>query len=232
MPPTSTAAQLQEEKEKIISLLLHDLRPPLQVLRFLTGHLAGSNGTAMPPEMIQAYMQELNEAVEELVQSSSAIFTWLEVQRERFIHKPEAVSVTALLQKTVQQFQQDVPNHTAQIKIENAEDTNAVVDANAVQTVLLQLLRNAAGAAKGGTVVLKGSQENGKLLLSVSDAGKGISEKVVQNIQEHLADNTEQPVLYRYGYRIIIKVVSLLGGQLRFESGAGTTVTLILPAQA
>lgn len=232
MQPT-TIAQLQAEKEKIISLLLHDLRPPLQVLRFLTGHLAGGNGAAMPVEMIQAYMQELNGAVEELVQSSSAIFTWLEVQRERFINQPESVEVAALLQKTVQQFNEQMPNHNAQISIEDANGITAVVDANAVQTALLQLLRNAAAAAaKGGTIVLKGKLENGKLVLSVSDAGKGISEKVVENIQQHLAGNTELPVLFRYGYRIIIKVVYLLGGQIQFENKAGTTVTLIFPEQA
>ncbi|OLY94060.1 Histidine kinase-, DNA gyrase B-, and HSP90-like ATPase [Cnuella takakiae] len=229
MQPTKTAAQLQEEKEKIISLLLHDLRPPLQVLRFLTGHLAGSNGASMSPEMIQAYMQELNMAVEELVQSSSAIFTWLEVQRDRFAGKPQEISISGLLQKTIQQFKEDVPNNSSELVVDATQDVSVMIDAPAVQVALIQLLRNATTAAKGSPVRLHGRKEGSWLYLSVQDSGKGISEKVTESIKAHLKGDMYHPLLYRYGYRIVVKVMELLGGAVQFTIGQGTTATLAIP---
>lgn len=227
MHPSPTAAQINEDKEKIISLLLHDLKPPLQVLRFLTGHLSGS--TDMSAAMMQGYLQELNGAVEELVQSSAAIFTWLEVQRDQFAEKPSTIDALLLLQEAVHQFDQEAPKHGSRLHISRSGPLALTTDVNAVRIVLQQLLRNAAAAHPGGVIGLDAHAEENLLWLTVQDNGKGMSEKVIANIQAHLAGHRSNPVLYRYGYRIIIKVLQLLGAQIRFDISNGTKVGIGLP---
>lgn len=226
MQHSKTAAQINEQKERIISLLLHDLKPPLQVLRFLTGHLSGGKVSA---EMLHGYLEELNMAVEELVQSSAAIFTWLEVQRDKFLGTPQTVDVTTLLQEAVHQFSQEVPGHGATLRMPQLADMTITTDANAVHIVLQQLLHNAAAAQPGGIIQLDAWEENGLLWISVQDSGKGMSGQVIANITAHLAEDDTAHVLYRYGYRIIIKVLQLLQAQIRFDTHHGTRVSIGIP---
>lgn len=222
--------QTSASKETIISLLLHDLQPPLQTLKFLTGHLAAGS-QEMGVDQLRAYSNDLNRAIEELALSSAAIFTWLEVQRQRFVPKPKAVSLQELLTDAQSFYKQEIPRSNTPILCSAPADAYATIDREAVGIILHQLLRNAAHQNPGGTIQLRAWEQDGNAFISVADKGKGMSSRVAENIQEHLRGNLANPVLYRYGYRIIIRVLQLLGGSIRFEQAplGGSVITVKLP---
>jgi K+-sensing histidine kinase KdpD len=225
------ATPSEADKETIISLLLHDLKPPLQVLGFLTSHLADDK-QQMDLQKIKGYHKELNYAVGELIQSSSAIFTWLEVQRKSFDTTPKPTSIDLLLKDAKQSFIKETANTSVVIEVPELTGIAAVINAPAIQIMLHQLLRNAAAQNKIGTIRLSASREAGAIQISVQDEGSGIDQRVVQNIQQHLIEpEAALPVLYRYGYRIIIQVLQLLHATISFNSTAqgGAIVTLLIP---
>jgi K+-sensing histidine kinase KdpD len=170
-------------------------------------------------------------AIEELVQSSSAIFTWMEVQRQRFIPKPKAVALDRLLDDASNHFYRESPHYKVKIICNAPTDLVANTSNEALCIVLHQLLRNAAVQKKEGVILLEAWRQKHNTCIAVSDQGKGMSDRVAQNVQEHLDGNLNTPVLYRYGYRIIIRVLQLMNGSITFEKPAsgGAKITITIP---
>lgn len=141
------------------------------------------------------------------------------------------VDVNRTLSEAVESFLigYDMPGLTLETELAQRE-LYVLANQNRLKQVFWNLLQNARQAMpEGGTISIKSAAEAGKVLISISDTGMGISEDMLPRIFEPFY--TTKEVGTGLGLAIVAKVVESLEGEVRVSStmGAGTVVTVLLP---
>ena len=120
------------------------------------------------------------------------------------------------------------------IAVEDADKwPSAIVDADQIQQVLLNLIQNAVQATPaGGTIHIRGRRRTGPpdgVVLEVEDSGSGISEEHLPRIFEPFY--TTRPKGTGLGLFVAHGIVQRHGGTLEAESsvGKGTRFRIFLP---
>ena len=105
-------------------------------------------------------------------------------------------------------------------------------DVAQLKEVLVNLVDNAVHVLKemGGKVTLGAKEEDGQVILSVSDNGPGISPEDLPHLFEPYF--TKRPGGTGLGLAIVERIVSEHGGKITVESrlGQGTKFTIRLPS--
>ena len=110
----------------------------------------------------------------------------------------------------------------------------ANTDQGRVRQMLINLLSNAIKFTDSGSVTVQGRQENGLLVLSVSDTGQGIPEDEVLTIFDEYRQVEGSDKEHKgagLGLSITKQFAELLGGSIGVESGVGkgSTFTVRVP---
>lgn len=102
------------------------------------------------------------------------------------------------------------------------------VNADMIHQILLNLTANANRHTRNGTITFSGKLENGKIIVAVSDNGKGISSELLPRVFERRVSDGGGDGL---GLAICKDIVEAHGGRIGIEStpGEGTRVTFTLP---
>ncbi|WKZ32318.1 MAG: ATP-binding protein [Thermodesulfobacteriota bacterium] len=110
-----------------------------------------------------------------------------------------------------------------------------MLDANQIQQVFLNLINNASDAIKeggsGGTIRITSRHGNGKIVVSVEDSGKGISEEIANRIFDPFFTTKEVGKGTGLGLSISYGIVHEHGGNIYASSRRrnGTTFIVELP---
>ena len=107
-------------------------------------------------------------------------------------------------------------------------------DVAALRGVVINLAQNAAQASEPGQVVVLsvGQSDEGRRLITVRDAGEGMSPELLEQVTRPFFTTREKGT--GLGVPLARKVVERHGGRMWIESapGEGTTVNLDLPYRA
>ncbi|MGI9238617.1 MAG: sensor histidine kinase [Woeseiaceae bacterium] len=104
--------------------------------------------------------------------------------------------------------------------------------ASQINQIFLNLLTNAADAISGGgDIVLQTWEEDGNVLISISDSGAGMPADVLPNILDPFFTTKEVGKGTGLGLSIVDQIVTKHDGEILIESepGEGTCVTVSLP---
>lgn len=104
------------------------------------------------------------------------------------------------------------------------------VDAVQLEQVLFNLVRNAieAVATEDGRVEVKGSNEDGRVVIAVSDNGPGLDETVRSKLFEPFVTTKEEGL--GLGLVLCQRLVERMGGSIVLSSNNPTTFQIILPS--
>lgn len=146
---------------------------------------------------------------------------------------PEYLDVSQVVREAEEQVQL-VLGETVECRLVLTGDLPDVkVDRAQLQLALLSLVENAAEAMpEGGTIRIDTLQEGREVVLRVRDEGSGMSAAVLSRIYEPFYSTKSKAIGNGLGMFIVEAVVRRSGGRIEVESeeGAGTMVTLYLPA--
>ena len=101
-----------------------------------------------------------------------------------------------------------------------------------INQIFLNLLTNAADAIEGrGDIVLHTREEEGNVVISISDTGVGIPADVLPRVRDPFFTTKEVGQGTGLGLSIVDRIVTSHKGGLNVESvpGRGTTITVVLP---
>jgi signal transduction histidine kinase len=104
------------------------------------------------------------------------------------------------------------------------------LDSSRMQRALVNLITNAIDASeRGGSVTVGAAEENGRLLITVSDRGEGMDKDALENI--FIPFYTRKQSGTGLGMSITKNIIEAHGGtiQVRSGTGQGTQVTIGLP---
>ncbi len=225
-------------KDKLFSIIAHDLRNPFTALIGLTELLHENAGSIDSKEMY-VYVTMINESSHKLLQLI-----------ENLLQRARSQTGTLKLVKTelvLGDLADDVMKiYSTQAEAKGIRLTNEIsgnikvyADHEILATVIRNLISNGIKyTRKGGSVTCSASAENGKIVLRISDTGVGMSSKMLEKLftieNTFTTEGTSNEGGTGLGLVICKEFIETLGGTISVEStnGSGTTVFVTLPASS
>ncbi len=227
-------------KTEFLANTSHELRTPLNSIigfsQILVNEMFGPLGT---PQYLQ-YARDIHHSGEQLLDLIKDILDISQVEMGRLELTEEAVAAETIVASCVRLVEERAARAGLTLDVEIYDGLPLLhVDALRIKQILLNLLTNAVKfTADGGTVRLAAADPaSGGFRFTVSDNGIGIAaadfERVMTIFGQADSSWTRQHEGAGLGLPLARRLTELHGGKLDLESepGAGTTVTVWLPAE-
>ena len=217
-------------REKLISLVIHDLRSPLRFLTVLASDLL-DNQSNYSAEEIKERMYWIKKGTQDLYNFSEDFLLWVTSQKDNFNITRRRIHLRPLLQEIYEFFLEQVQQKGNNLSYLAEEDLTTWSDPHLLITIIRNLVDNANKYTNGGAIVLRAYEEDALLYISVSDTGRGMSPKQTASFMqqvslEHIQSGSQ------LGHKFVFDLTHRLNGNVSIESkeGQGTTVVLSFPA--
>ncbi len=212
----------------------HDLRTPLTRLRATAETAFQSNGSA------ESYREALADCMEESEQILSMLETLMDIsesQAGRMLLHPEKVSVSKLIEDTIDLYRYVAEDRGLLIEGSCPDDLFVTVDPRRFRQALANLVDNAVKYTEsGGRVVLEGRQTDQEALIAVIDTGAGIPSHELPRIWERLyrSDNAQAKKGIGLGLSLVRAIIQSHGGiiEATSELDQGSIFTIHIPLSA
>jgi signal transduction histidine kinase len=222
-------------KDKFFSIIAHDLKNPVSSIMGFAQILA-TKFDELDSEKVKNYTELLYDSslsVNELMQN---LLQWSRTQRGSIEIKKESFLIHPLLSKNTSLQKLAAEQKGLELEFSCPEDLRVFADYNMIDTAIRNLLSNAIKfTPKGGSIKLTGSQKEDKIVIAISDTGRGMDADEVKKLflidQSFSKEGTEGEKGTGLGLIIVKEFISKNEGQIRVESekDRGTTFTISLP---
>lgn len=233
----SRLAELNQLKSNFVSNVSHELRTPLTHIKGYLDLLVDGSLGALSQEQNEAICvllkseNRLEQLIEELIQFSLASSDRLTLRLERVNLKP-------MIDQIVARSLDKANKRSVDVKKEITKDDLMVnIDKEKISWVLLELLDNAIKfTSQGGIVRIDAGNDNGMILIKISDTGIGIQPDSIADIFEpfHQLDGsiTRSYGGVGLGLSLARKIVEAHGSSIKVESevGVGSQFSFLLIA--
>ncbi len=230
--------QGETAKSRFLAAVSHELRTPLNAIIGFSDFLMHEeiSGPLAPRQREQ--LGHIREAGHHLLSVVNAILDVTKIESGTYAISLERCAVADLVTRATAMLSEQAA--AKRISVTSRIDTGAaqlMADPRAVQQILINLLSNAIKFTEdGGRIEIRARQREGRVLLSVSDTGIGISAADLERLGKPFAqvqnDYTRQFEGTGLGLSLVKGLVELHRGTMSIESapGMGTSVTIGLPA--
>jgi len=228
---------INAEKDKLFSIIAHDLRNPFSTFLGLT--------EVMADELPQMTISETKEMVGKMRDSAKNIFGLLENLLEWALIKqgitgfiPEFIALYPEIQESTKYYLYSAQEKQISINLKVSEEQMVYADKNMLRSLIRNLLSNAIKFTQnGGSVTISAiTLPDNSCLISFEDTGIGISEEI-QNRLFKIGSNTSRlgtdgELSSGLGLLLCYEFVSRHNGKIWVESaeGKGSTFFVELPS--
>jgi two-component system sensor histidine kinase/response regulator len=222
-------------KDKLFSIISHDLRSPVASLRALM-EIVGTTG--LTQDEFVDITNKLKQNLDSVYDDLDNLLLWAQTQLKGLQAYPEAITLWEIGEDKIALFKESANNK--KIKLLNSIDADAMVyaDKNHVNLILRNLIGNAIKFSRqGGTITLLSEVNNGRLEISVIDSGVGINQEDLQklfNAETHFTrPGTHKEKGAGIGLLLTKEFVETNQGEIwvTSEEGKGSTFTFTLKAR-
>ena len=229
--------KLEQLKDEFIGLVSHELRTPLTVI---TGCLSTvlTEWARLPAEETQELLRDAVLESESLAHLVENLLELSRVQAQQLTLYPEPTSVKDLIISTVSRIKKQAPSHRFLTSISRGL-TLVNADPLRIQRILYNLLENAAKYSQEGTRIrVSARAEPERLVISVSDQGRGLSESEQMQLFQpfHRLEDPGQSRVRGVGLGLLVcrRLVEAHGGEIWIKSqeGKGSTFYFSLPVES
>ena len=223
-------ALLQSEKlaamGRLTSQIAHELNNPIYGIMNTLELLK----TEIPPESKRRKILELSlSETQRLAEMLRSMLSFSKPEEE----KRRPVKINELVEGILLVMEKQMKE--TNIKMETHFDDGipeVMASTNQMRQVLLNMFKNAKEAMpKGGTLIIRTSREDNKVLIHIQDTGVGIPEEIRSKIFEAFFTTKQKVKGVGLGLSVCYGIIKGHGGEIKVESeeGQGTTFTISLP---
>ncbi len=225
-----------ERKSEFLASMSHEFRTPMNAIKGFTNLVLRRMGADMPDQH-RENLEKVDHASDHLLTMINDLLDLSKIEAGRMDVNPERFDVGELVTSAC-----DTVSPLIQEGVELCQDVDehigaANTDKARLQQMVINLLSNAIKFTDSGSVTVNASTEDGQLVVSVSDTGKGIPAYELPTIFDEYrqAEGSESSVQKGTGLGLSItkKFAELLGGTIGAESevGEGSTFTVRVPVE-
>jgi len=228
-------SQTEQLREALIGSVSHELRTPLASILGAATVLSSAPALAHESKL-RALVQGVHDEAERLNGDIQNLLDASRISSDGVKPHLEWADPADILHSTLRSCQRRLADRV--IALELPQDLPMVrIDAVLVQQALVQIIDNAVKYSQAGSrIAITGESRDGMLLLSVRDAGAGLSEAEKATIFNRFVRGERHALTTSgsgLGLWIASAFVTANGGQVNAISegpGLGTTLTIELPA--
>lgn len=175
--------RLNAEKDKLFSVIGHDLRGPMSNIMGLTGILE-SNFSSFPPEKGLKILKGISQTANNIYQLLENLLEWAGFQRGTMVFRPEKVNLLNLVESVLEFFDHHFNAKQIYMRLRIHEDIFIKVDENMVLSTLRNLISNAIKFTNrhGEISITAEMSDNGNVIVAVADNGIGMEPKIIENL--------------------------------------------------
>jgi signal transduction histidine kinase len=213
-------------REKLISLVIHDLRSPLRFLTMLAADLH-DNQSGFSAKEIAERTYWVKKGTLDIYNFSQDFLLWVTSQKDNFSVACRPFPIKQVMVEICQFFREQAMQKGNTISIEAPPDLELNSDPHILLTILRNLTDNANKYTDHGKIQLRAQKEGEDILIDVSDTGRGMSPKQKEAFlePESLEDVQTGSQL---GHKFILDLTRRIGGELSLKSlpGKGTMISI------
>ena len=233
---TNELKRLNANKDKLFSIISHDLRSPFQALLGYS-ELLLYNINELSREEIADYASNLNYTSQQTLMFFENLLEWAKLQTGKLRCKPEVFELAPAASEAAALLKHNAVKKDISLNMEIPAGTAVYADENMISSVLRNLISNAIKFSdKNGAISVRTVKRDNNIDVIVEDNGIGISqeniEKLLKGDGEISTDGTSDEKGSGLGLEICKEMIHLNNGSLRIESEPekGSSFIFTLPA--
>ncbi len=226
-----------EEKEKFLSVISHDLRSPFHGLLGVS-QIINDNFDKLDKNEIKEYFELLDEGLHNQFKFLTNILQWGKLRRGKIEFKPSRFVLSNLLEEVLNTLKLNIEHKQIRVSVElNGNCTEINADRNLIQELFHNLIANAIKFTKNGELIrISCNIDKDKgLSIRIIDRGIGISKENLSRIflldKIFSTDGTNKEVGSGLGLILCYEIVNMHEGEITIDSevNVGTEVRIEIP---
>ncbi|MGJ8640421.1 MAG: GAF domain-containing sensor histidine kinase [Opitutaceae bacterium] len=194
-------AELQVAHKSLKSLfqvIAHDLRSPFNGLLGITELLA-RDFDSIPDGDVQRLLNTLNKSASETFVMLENLLEWSNVELGSMRYQPQVLPLKDLVQDAISILSTMSERKDIRLVLDLPDDMRVLADEAMIASVLRNLTSNAIKFTPSrGTISISAQAREGRLMISISDSGVGMT---IEQVQEVMAARKVESVLGTRGER-------------------------------
>ncbi|MBN9380223.1 MAG: hypothetical protein J0H74_05630 [Chitinophagaceae bacterium] len=223
---TLALSESNRVKEKMIAIILHDLRSPLRFLHMLADHIY-EHRRQVTGSTMDEMLEKFRNATQDLYAFVQDFLIWINAQKEGFVVRRERIDLREIVGEIVSLYEPgaDMRHNTVLNLV--PPSVALISDTNILKLLIRNLTDNANKYTIDGEIRIEATQTTDTIRITITDTGKSMDKHLTDALlnNTYQAHNDNQGL----GYKIILELLSKLEGKLHIDTlgGTGNRVTLL-----
>ncbi len=214
--------ELNASKDKLFSIIAHDLKSPFQPLIGLSEILAEEYDSISKEER-DRFIRELNHTIKNQYKLVENLLDWSRIQTGRMEFSPEKINLSESIDSNISLLNANASAKKIELINQVHDNVFVTADLNMLQSVIQNLISNAIKFTNsGGQVTISSEAKNDTIEISIKDTGVGMSKEDIENIfridKHHSTLGTAQEKGTGLGLIICKELVEKNNGKIWIES--------------
>jgi PAS domain S-box-containing protein len=173
----------QEDREKMFSIIVHDLKTPFNSFLGMT-QLLSEELHSFTQEEIKEMAASMKTSAESLYALLENLLLWARSKRGMIPFNPTLIELLPVVREGAEMMEEPAKIKNITIEIDINEDIAVLADNNILQTIIRNLVSNAVKfTLPGGHVILKAEiNDDSSVEVSVGDTGIGMSREILDSL--------------------------------------------------
>ena len=229
---TKQLKELNTMKNKLFSVISHDLKTPLYALRNLFRSVQQYD---LPAEEIKVYIPEVVNNLNYTTSLMENLLHWVKCQMQVNVMHPQIIEISAMVNEAMDLLRLQADSKQITLEYGNEHQVYIYADRDMISLVIRNLLSNAIKFTPHGGKVEIGIIEKLSLVeLFVRDTGVGMEPHVIKQLFEHKyysTQGTANETGTGLGLMLCNDFITRNGGniQVTSEVGKGSIFSFVLP---
>jgi signal transduction histidine kinase len=214
--------QMNEEKDRLFSIIAHDLRGPIRSFVSLA-ELFLNDAATMEPQLIRELASGMHQSALSLHELLENLLTWSLMQQEKAVIRKETINMKLAFDRAISLNQERIAAKNIVIVNKLDAECSVKADENMVATIVRNLISNAVKfTPKGGSIMVSFRPAGNFVQFSVQDTGIGMSSDMISRLFDYdkkvCRPGTEGEPSSGLGLMIIREFVHRNRGEITVES--------------
>lgn len=179
---TNELIELNKTKDRLFSIIAHDLRGPIGSLQGLLD-IVENLDIENDHEKIKKIMNMAKESSKDIFELLENLLQWTHSQLDSLLVNIEVINIEDSISKTKKLLELSTKEKSINIIVKLGSNVFAFADKNMIKTVIRNLLSNAIKFSKEkGTIIIEVANENNQCIVSIKDNGVGIKKERLNSL--------------------------------------------------
>lgn len=231
-------AKLNNTKDRLFSIISHDLKSPLSSFHTITQSLS-DNWDQIEKDQLKDFIITLRDSSADVKNMMDNLLKWALAQTGELKYSPQQVTPSDIIEKVKNQLEPVSKIKKINVLAEVASKSAISADQQFLEIVIRNLLSNAVKFSKDESEIrVSVSSENDTEVISIQDYGVGMEQKEIDQLLEgsivaqDIQNSTEKGT--GLGLTLCKELINKMGAEMKVssEKGKGTTFKLVFTKAA